>query len=110
MVVGLELPIGIVSGTMCPTFHRVSFVLAPFPALQQGVRGAQQAAAVHGDTMRAIKLGCRAGMGPCQARICGPSLQAMATGDGGRAMDRPVVQVPLKAVRAETILNAPEGC
>jgi len=72
--------------------------------------GAQQAAAVHGDTMRAIKLGCRAGMGPCQARICGPSLQAMATGDGGRAMDRPVVQVPLKAVRAETILNAPEGC
>ena len=72
--------------------------------------GAQQAAAVHGDTMRAIKLGCRAGMGPCQARICGPSLQAMATGNGGRAMDRPVVQVPLKAVRAETILNAPEGC
>lgn len=71
--------------------------------------GAQQAAAVHGDTMRAIKLGCRAGMGPCQARICGPSLQAMATGDGGRAMDRPVVQVPLKAVRAETILHAPEG-
>jgi thioredoxin reductase len=70
---------------------------------------AQQAAELHGDTMRAIKLGCRAGMGPCQARICGPSLQAMATGDGARVMDRPVVQVPLKAVRAETILHAPDG-
>ncbi len=69
---------------------------------------AQQAAEVHGDSMRAIKLGCRAGMGPCQARICGPSLQAMATGDGARVMDRPVVQIPLKAVRAETILEAPE--
>ncbi len=70
---------------------------------------AQQAAAVHGDTMRAIKLGCRAGMGPCQARICGPSLQAVATGDGARVMDRPVVQVPLKPVRACTILEAPSG-
>lgn len=69
---------------------------------------AQQAAEIHGDSMRAIKLGCRAGMGPCQARICGPSLQAMATGDGARVMDRPVVQVPLKAVRAETIRQAPE--
>lgn len=69
---------------------------------------AQEAAEFHGDSMRAIKLGCRAGMGPCQARICGPSLQAMATGDGRRAMDAPVVQVPLKAVRAETILDAPE--
>ncbi|MGC6489267.1 MAG: FAD-dependent oxidoreductase [Planctomycetota bacterium] len=70
---------------------------------------AQEAASLHGDSMRAIKLGCRAGMGPCQARICGPSLQAMATGDGARVMDRPVVQVPLKAVRAETILHAPDG-
>jgi len=72
--------------------------------------GAQQAAEVHGESMRAIKLGCRAGMGPCQARICGPSLQAMATGDGACVMDRPVVQVPLKAVRAATIQNAPEAC
>ncbi len=70
---------------------------------------AQQAAELHGDTMRAIKLGCRAGMGPCQARICGPSLQAMATGDGARVMDRPVVQIPLKAVRADTILHAPDA-
>ncbi|HEB53632.1 MAG TPA: FAD-binding protein [bacterium] len=70
---------------------------------------AQQAAELHGDTLRAIKLGCRAGMGPCQARICGPSLQAMATGDGRREMDRPVVQVPVKPVRSETIRRAPRG-
>ena len=70
---------------------------------------AQQAAALHGDSMRAIKLGCRAGMGPCQARICGQSLQAMATGNNACAMDVPVVQVPLKPVRSETILNAPKA-
>jgi thioredoxin reductase len=68
---------------------------------------AQAAAALHGDSLRAIKVGCRAGMGPCQARICGPSLQALANGDGRRAMDLPVVQVPLKAVRTRTILEAP---
>jgi len=68
---------------------------------------AQQAAQLHGDSHRAIKMGCRAGMGPCQARICGPSLQALATGDGARAMDRPIVQVPLKPVRAATIEQAP---
>jgi len=69
----------------------------------------QQAAALHGDSMRAIKIGCRAGMGPCQARICGPSLQAMATGENARTMDVPVVQVPLKPVRSETILTAPNA-
>ncbi len=70
---------------------------------------AQEAAALHGPSLRAIKMGCRAGMGPCQARICGPSLQALATGDGRRAMDVPVVAVPLKPVRAETMLEAPAG-
>jgi hypothetical protein len=69
---------------------------------------AQEAAAMHGDSMRAIKIGCRAGMGPCQARICGPSLQAMATGVNACAMDVPVVQVPLKPVSSETILTAPQ--
>lgn len=70
---------------------------------------ARAAAALHGDSLRAIKVGCRAGMGPCQARICGPSLQALASGDGTRAMDLPVVQVPLKAVRTRTILEAPSA-
>ncbi len=69
---------------------------------------AGQAAALHGESMRAIKVGCRAGMGPCQARICGPSLQAMATDNTACTMDLPVVQVPLKPVSSETILTAPE--
>jgi hypothetical protein len=71
------------------------------------VQQARAAAALHGDTQRAIKLGCRAGMGPCQARICGPSLQALASGDAKRPMDAPVVQVPLKPVRTATIIDAP---
>lgn len=68
---------------------------------------AQAAAALHGGSLRGIKVGCRAGMGPCQARICGPSLQALAGREPSRTMDLPVVQVPLKAVRSETILDAP---
>jgi hypothetical protein len=48
-------------------------------------------------------------MGPCQARICGPSLQALATADGARVMDLPVVQVPLKVVASDTIRDAPVG-
>jgi hypothetical protein len=59
--------------------------------------------------LRAIKVGCRAGMGPCQARICGPSLQALAGREPSRAMDLPVVQVPLKVVRSATIVDAPPG-
>lgn len=68
---------------------------------------AQQAAALHGGSLRAIKVGCRAGMGPCQARICGPSLQALACGTPGQPMDLPVAQVPVKVVRSETIRSAP---
>ncbi len=68
---------------------------------------ARAAAALHGSSHRAIKLGCRAGMGTCQARICGPSLQALACGDPGRAMDLPAVQVPLKPVSTDTIVDAP---
>jgi hypothetical protein len=70
---------------------------------------AKAAAALHGGSHRAIKVGCRAGMGPCQARICGPSLQALACGQPFAPMDLPVAQVPLKAVRSETILQAPQA-
>jgi hypothetical protein len=70
---------------------------------------ARAAAALHGASLRAIKLGCRAGMGPCQARICGPSLQALACAQPAATMDLPVVQVPLKAVRTSTLLDAPRG-
>jgi hypothetical protein len=48
-------------------------------------------------------------MGPCQARICGPSLQALACGAPAQPMDLPVVQVPLKPVRTSTIVAAPPG-
>lgn len=68
---------------------------------------ARDAAALHGGSLRAIKVGCRAGMGPCQARICGPSLQALACGVPGQVMDLPVAQVPVKVVRSETIRSAP---
>ena len=68
---------------------------------------ARAAAELHGPSLRAIKVGCRAGMGPCQARICGPSLQALACGQSSMPMDLPVVQVPLKAVCSETIRAAP---
>jgi thioredoxin reductase len=68
---------------------------------------AREAAALHGGSLRAIKVGCRAGMGPCQARICGPSLQALACGTPGQPMDLPVAQVPVKVVRSETIRSAP---
>ena len=70
---------------------------------------AKAAAALHGGSHRAIKVGCRAGMGPCQARICGPSLQALACGQPCLPMDLPVAQTPLKAVRSATILQAPQG-
>ena len=69
---------------------------------------ASEAAGLHGGSMRAIKVGCRAGMGPCQGRICGPSLQAIATGETDCPGDLPIVQVPLKPVRSDTILTAPD--
>jgi len=69
---------------------------------------ARAAAGLHGGSHRGIKVGCRAGMGPCQARICGPSLQALACGAPAQPMDLPVVQVPVKPVRSATIVDAPQ--
>lgn len=69
---------------------------------------ARDAAALHGRSLRAIKLGCRAGMGPCQGRICGPMLQALANAEPGAPMDVPVVRLPLKPVAVATILQAPQ--
>lgn len=73
------------------------------------------AAALHGQSLRAIKVGCRAGMGPCQGRICSPYLQALAADGPGMASlaaplgtpDLPVAQVPAKAVRSATLVDAP---
>lgn len=65
------------------------------------------AASLHGASARGIKMGCRAGMGPCQARICGPNLEAI--GCGRLASEQPVAQVPVKAIGAGTMIDAPQG-
>ena len=72
------------------------------------VRELRDARELYGSGARAIKMGCRAGMGPCQARICGPNLQACAQPGASRDLqsDAPVVQVPVKPVRASTVLGA----
>jgi thioredoxin reductase len=71
------------------------------------LREARQAAALHGTSLRAIKLGCRAGMGACQGRICTPMLQALANARPGQPADLPSVQVPVRPVRTATMLDAP---
>src|SRR4030095_16869319 len=68
------------------------------------VQRARDGAALHGPSSRAIKLGCRAGMGPCQARICGPSLQALACQAPATAMDPAVVPVPVTRARTAAVL------
>jgi hypothetical protein len=70
---------------------------------------ARDAAALHGSSLRAIKVGCRAGMGPCQARVCGPSLQALANARFDQPPDLAVVQSPVRPVRAATIAGAPRA-
>ncbi len=70
---------------------------------------AKAAAVLHGQDHRGIRMGSRAGMGPCQARICGPFLQGVACGGGATRADCPVAQVPLKPVKVATLLDAPTG-
>ena len=48
-----------------------------------------------GSGARAVKLGTRAGLGPCQARMCGPTVAELAAHHGGEQSfvdNRPVVQ------------------
>jgi NADPH-dependent 2,4-dienoyl-CoA reductase/sulfur reductase-like enzyme len=68
---------------------------------------AQAASALHGDDLRAIKLGSRAGMGPCQGRICQPLLADLLRHRFGsrRAPTCPVAQPPLKPVSVETFCD-----
>jgi len=66
----------------------------------------EAAAAVHGPTVRAAKMGCRAGMGPCQGRICAPAVHALLTPPGQRP-PCPVAQVPAKVVPIQVLLDAP---
>ena len=48
-----------------------------------------------GSGARAVKLGTRAGLGPCQARMCGPTVAELAAHHGGEQSfvdNRPVAQ------------------
>lgn len=62
---------------------------------------------VFGGDLRSIKMGSRAGMGPCQGRICQAAiwmlLQRRLAGRESH-MPCPSVQVPLKPVRVTTML------
>jgi thioredoxin reductase len=73
----------------------------------EDVTSSQAAAAgeLYGRTTRGIKMGCRAGMGPCQARICGLNLHDIFCGGG--EPDLPVAQVPVKPVRTATMIDVP---
>ncbi len=68
----------------------------------------REAAELYGSDLRAVKMGCRAGMGPCQGRICQPLLHDLLV-DRLRLTDGPppcpVVQVPIKPVSVETMLS-----
>ncbi|MEZ5964075.1 MAG: NAD(P)/FAD-dependent oxidoreductase [Planctomycetota bacterium] len=60
-----------------------------------------------GRDLRSAKMGSRAGMGPCQGRICQASVFALLRRRLGGTEDRmpcPSVQVPVKPVRVATIL------
>ncbi|MEU5883787.1 FAD/NAD(P)-binding oxidoreductase [Spirillospora sp. NPDC047279] len=55
----------------------------------------QAAADRAGGSARALRLGTRAGLGPCQARVCGPAVADLLAGDGipsGDPHNRPVAQ------------------
>lgn len=62
-----------------------------------------------GCDLRTVKMGTRAGMGPCQGRICTPILHGvMPAGPGRQEIPScPSVQVPVKPVSVETMLAAP---
>ncbi len=78
------------------------------------LRQLRETARVFGGDLRSLKMGSRAGMGPCQGRICQPAIQALAHRRLGGREDRmpcPVVQVPLKPVSVSTMLaTGPVAC
>jgi NAD(P)H-nitrite reductase large subunit len=69
----------------------------------------EQASGLFGCDIRSIKLATRAGMGPCQARIChriiGGILQERL-GSSERPTPCPNVQVPIKPVSTRTMTRA----
>ncbi len=77
------------------------------------LQSVREIAQTSGCDLRAVKMGTRAGMGPCQGRICAPILHDVLRdfppeGRGRRELPPcPSTQVPVKPVSVETILRAP---
>lgn len=62
---------------------------------------------VFGSDLRSLKMGSRAGMGPCQGRICQAAIWMLARrrlGSSETPIPCPSVQVPIKPVRVATML------
>jgi len=71
------------------------------------LRQLRAAAAVFGSDLRSLKMGSRAGMGPCQGRICQPAVWALARrqlGGDEATLPLPSVRAPVKPVRVTTML------
>ncbi|MFG1852120.1 NAD(P)/FAD-dependent oxidoreductase [Actinomadura geliboluensis] len=60
-----------------------------------------------GASARAVKLGTRAGLGPCQARVCGPTVAELLSGavDAANPHHRPIAQ----PIRLGELANPPTG-
>jgi NAD(P)H-nitrite reductase large subunit len=72
----------------------------------------QRAAATYGSDIRSVKLGTRAGMGPCQARICHQSIGGMLRqrcGSTELPTPCPSIQAPIKPVAVRTVAQRPAG-
>ena len=70
-------------------------------------RQLRETARVFGADMRSLKMGSRAGMGPCQGRICQPGVFGLARrrcGATDPVMPCMVAQVPVKPVAVATML------
>lgn len=69
----------------------------------------REVARTSGSDLRAVKMGTRAGMGPCQGRICSPILhQVIPPGPGRQAIPPcPSIQEPVKPVSVDIMRAAP---
>ena len=76
-----------------------------FAALRAGVE-------IHGRDLRAAKMATRAGMGPCQGRVCGALIADLLEHRLGGPLGPgacPSVQTPVKPVSIATVLGAAGG-
>lgn len=73
------------------------------------LREVREAAALFGPELRTLKMATRAGMGPCQGRICASILEGVLASRLGVDPHRhacPAAQVPVKPVAARCLLEA----